>query len=113
MEGIHGKSRAICHPCPSLTPLQAPQTGRKYYYNTSTKVTTWTEPSELKELRDKKAAAEPPADDASAAAVSSPAVPVVASMASAQAKADAAAGEELGVTSIDAMVAATMMCDFL
>jgi pre-mRNA-processing factor 40 len=69
--------------------LQAPQTGRKYYYNTSTKVTTWTEPAELKEVRDKKAAAETPAEEAAAVAA---VVPAASSLASAQAKADAAAG---------------------
>ncbi len=97
MEGVHGKSRATRPPPSLLTPSQAPQTGRKYYYNTSTKVTTWTEPSELKELREKKAAAEPASDDAAAAAASSPAVPVAANLASAQAKADAAAGGTWGV----------------
>ncbi len=62
-----------------------------YYYNTSTKVTTWTEPSELKEMREKKAAAEPGDDTAAPTAA---AAPVASGLASAQAKADAAAGSK-------------------
>jgi hypothetical protein len=51
-------------------------------------VTTWQEPAELKEVREKKAAAEPAVDDVAAAVVA----PVATNLASAQAKADAAAG---------------------
>ena len=52
-------------------------------------MTTWTEPAELKEARDKKAAAEPAAEEATAVAAVAPAA---SNLASAQAKADAAAG---------------------